>query len=128
MFYGGQLYTNPALTSAPKQTKANRAKDLATLSSLKILAKAEELKTKDSLAIPKHLSKGEVTAVKDVVQKNEFLWVEFGYQQSNRNIVLQSHSPIFALLIPSSASFLCPHHIIVKLWYKLPNSTFVVVI
>lgn len=75
VFYGGQLYTSPALKPPPKQPKANRAKDLATLNSLKIKRTAEELKAKDRAAIPipKHLSEGEASAVKDVVQTNEFL-------------------------------------------------------
>lgn len=75
VFYGGQLYTSPAVKPPPKQPKANRAKDLATLNSLKIKMKAEELKAKDiaAIPIPKHLSEGEASAVKDVVQTNEFL-------------------------------------------------------
>lgn len=73
VFYGGQLYSSPSLGSAPKQSRANRSKDLATLNSLKINMKAEELKKKDKLNIPKHLNEGEVSAVKEVIQKNEAL-------------------------------------------------------
>ncbi|KAG0729064.1 Protein MCM10 [Chionoecetes opilio] len=80
VFYGGQLYTSPSLSSAPKQPKQarpNRSKDLATLNSLKIKGVAEELKAKDKvkvdIPIPKHFSEGEVSAVKEVMQKNEQL-------------------------------------------------------
>ncbi|KAK8388115.1 hypothetical protein O3P69_020181 [Scylla paramamosain] len=73
VFYGGQLYTSPSSGPAPKQHRANRAKDLATLNSLKIQMKAEELKAKDKLDIPKHFNERETSAIKHMVQKNEFL-------------------------------------------------------
>ncbi|XP_071544042.1 protein MCM10 homolog [Panulirus ornatus] len=73
VFYGGQLYTSPAPGNAPKQVKANKAKDLATLNSLKLKMKTEQLKAEDKEKsfILKHMSDGEIDAVKQVSQKHD---------------------------------------------------------
>lgn len=73
MFYGGQLYTSPSVNPPPKRSKPNQAKTLSSLSSYEMKKKVEALKVKENLAIPKHLSEGEASAVKDIVQTNEFL-------------------------------------------------------
>ncbi|KAK3876327.1 hypothetical protein Pcinc_018867 [Petrolisthes cinctipes] len=74
VFYGGQLYTAPApAASVPKQVRANKGKDLATLNSLKMKLKTEQLKEEDkrSSFVLKHLSDGEISAVQGVAQKND---------------------------------------------------------
>lgn len=76
VFYGGQLYTAPApAASAPKQVRANKGKDLATLNSLKIKLKTEQLKEEDkrSSFVLKHMSDGEISAIQEVAQKNNSL-------------------------------------------------------
>ena len=73
VFYGGQLYTSPSSVPVPKQQRANKRKDLATLISLKTEMKAQELKAKDKLDIPKHFNEGESSAIKHVAKKNEIL-------------------------------------------------------
>ncbi|XP_042229789.1 protein MCM10 homolog isoform X2 [Homarus americanus] len=73
VFYGGQLYSSPTPGSAPKQVRANKGKDLATLNSLKLKLKAEQLKEEDkqkSFTL-KHMSDGEINAVKQVAQSND---------------------------------------------------------
>ncbi|XP_045613023.1 protein MCM10 homolog [Procambarus clarkii] len=73
VFYGGQLYTSPAPGNAPKQARANKAKDLSTLNSLKLKMKAEQLKAEDkqNSFVLKHMSDGEIDAVRQVAQKND---------------------------------------------------------
>lgn len=73
VFYGGQLYTSPAPGCAPKQARANKAKDLTTLASLKLKVKTEQLKTEDkqNSFILKHMSDGEIKAIRQVAQTND---------------------------------------------------------
>lgn len=75
VFYGGQLYSSPAPGTAPKQARANRAKDLATLNSLKLKLKTNELKEEDKKKsfVLKHMSNEEISAVQSVAKKNESL-------------------------------------------------------
>lgn len=75
VFYGGQLYSSPAPGTAPKQARANRAKDLATLNSLKLKLKTNELKEEDKKKsfVLKHMSDEEISAVQNVAKKNESL-------------------------------------------------------
>ena len=58
-----------------KLPAANKSKDLATLSSLKLKLKSEELMEEDKKKsfVLKHMSEGEITAVKEAVQSNNSL-------------------------------------------------------
>lgn len=75
VFYGGQLYSTPTPGNAPKQARANKAKDLATLNSLKLKLKTNELKEEDKKKsfVLKHMSDEEINAVQNVAKKNESL-------------------------------------------------------
>lgn len=75
MFYGGNLYTGDAPAVPAKQNTKYKAKDLATLSSLKLQLKSKELKEEDRKKsfVLSHLSDGELSAVKDMVRVNDSL-------------------------------------------------------
>ncbi|XP_068203147.1 protein MCM10 homolog isoform X2 [Palaemon carinicauda] len=73
VFYGGQLYTAPSPANQQKQAKANKSKDLATLNSLKMKIKAQELKEEDkkNTFVLKHMSNTEIEAIRKVSQTSE---------------------------------------------------------
>lgn len=75
VFYGGQLYTAPSPGNQQKQAKANKVKDLATLNSLKLKIKTQELKEEDkkNTFVLKHMSNTEIEAIRKVSQRNENL-------------------------------------------------------
>ncbi|KAA0191811.1 hypothetical protein HAZT_HAZT010278 [Hyalella azteca] len=78
VFYGGNLFTGAPL-SAPsipgRQNTSHRAKDLATLSSLKLKMKSDQLKDEDkkNSFVLKHLSQKEVSVVQNMVKENDSL-------------------------------------------------------
>ncbi|KAF2360021.1 Zinc finger Mcm10/DnaG-type [Trinorchestia longiramus] len=77
VFYGGKLYTGAA--SAPavpaRPNASHKAKDLATLSSLKLKLKSDQLKEDDRKKsfVLKHLSSKEVSVVQSMVKNNDSL-------------------------------------------------------
>ncbi|XP_076035171.1 minichromosome maintenance 10 homolog isoform X2 [Oratosquilla oratoria] len=79
VFYGGQLFVGQIQGSkkvaGKPQPQASKGKDMATLSSLKLKLKAEEIKEEDRKKsfVLNHMDTKEIDAVKDMVQKNNSL-------------------------------------------------------
>ncbi|KAK7078393.1 minichromosome maintenance-related protein [Halocaridina rubra] len=73
VFYGGQLFTAASPSNVVKAHNALKAKDLATLSSLKMKLKTKELKEDDkkNSFVLKHMSNSELEAIGRVAQKSE---------------------------------------------------------
>lgn len=75
MFYGGHLYTGNTPVVPSKESTTHKAKDLATLSSLKLKMKSNAIREEDKQKsfVLKHLTSGELSAVQKMVKDNDSL-------------------------------------------------------
>ena len=75
VFYGGQLHSSGGKAVLARSSSSHAAKDLTTLSSLKLQLKSRELQEQDrkKCVVVSHLSEEELAAARHVVRSNEAL-------------------------------------------------------